>query len=191
MNNLELHTEPVRFDYDKRTGRFLKGRKTWNKGMTWDEMGIGKRKQKKILKCLTREGRKDIGGWNKRPVIGIFPDGHFQYYPSAAQASRENNLCQRNITNNCQKKRKSCGGIMWFYEEEKEWVQFAPNVYKMKVNKDYVVRYVADDKYCETKEERDVLYRALMAAMAWGRKIDRENAKVRRQNDAKGVTFKA
>lgn len=106
------------------TGTFLKGHIPHNKGKKWSEW-MDMRKAKKILRIGMKnlKGRSDIGGWNKKPVVAITPDGRWFYFESAANAERITGLIRRNITRCCQGKCKHCGRFRWFYFDSNEWIK--------------------------------------------------------------------
>lgn len=80
------------------------------------------RKVEKVLKCLTHTGRPDIGGWNKRQVIGI-KNGKLHCFESASHAAKILGIQRRNIASCCAGKRKHCGGIQWFFESDiDKWI---------------------------------------------------------------------
>ena len=66
-------------------GQFNKGHATWNKGMTWDEMGISPEKQARMRANLSlhRKGRA-IGGWNRKAIVAMDDDGHILAWFSSA-----------------------------------------------------------------------------------------------------------
>jgi len=100
-------------------GQFNKGAAAWNKGMTWKEMGISKRKQKKILSNLQHLGRPDIGGWNKKAVVALDDDGNIlAWYSSACDAEGKTGLCARNIRSCCNCMRKHVGGYRWRFFDD-------------------------------------------------------------------------
>lgn len=103
------------------TGRFNKGTTSWNKGMTWDEMGISKRKQKKILSNLQHLGRHDIGGWNKKAVVALDDEGNkVGWFESIMQAGKKVGVTSKNINYCCKGRRKHAGGYRWKYFSEWE-----------------------------------------------------------------------
>lgn len=62
---------------------------------------------------------------------------------------------------------------------------------KMKKGADFIRKYMREDKFCTTDEERQQLIGALVGAMKWGQKTDRENVEVRKKSQSKGVLNKA
>jgi hypothetical protein len=118
---MELKLDPIR-TYNPVNGRFNKGHEPFNKGLKWDDY-MDMRKAKRIKKnLLLGKGRKDIGGWNKKKVIGII-DGKWFVFASAAKAAEKTGLNRRNISHCCAGDRKKCGGIMWFFESSNEWIK--------------------------------------------------------------------
>ena len=102
-----------------RHGYFPKGNKPWNRGMSWDEMGIPKEKQdamRKNLEMYQGKGNPKLAGWNARPVIAINEYGEqVHWYKSAADAARKLGLVRRNITRACMKG-YYCGDFRWKYD---------------------------------------------------------------------------
>ncbi len=102
-------------------GRFVKGMKTWNKGMTWEEMGISKDAQEKIRSILA-EGRKKCdhhkcGGWNAKPIIQMDEDGNrIGWFYSSHHAAKRLGLIGRNIRLVCEGKRPRCGGFRFKFD---------------------------------------------------------------------------
>ena len=115
---MELYLDPVLKPYNPVNGQFNKGHKPFNKGLKWtDYMDMRKAKRVKRIGLLNLKGRSDIGGWNKKPVIGI-KDGRFVVFESATKAALLLNIQRRNISNCCEGKRKRCGGVLWFFEND-------------------------------------------------------------------------
>jgi hypothetical protein len=112
-------------DYSKKinpqTGRFLKNHIPHNKGKKWSEW-MDWRKQKRILKNLQRKGNPNLAGSNARKVVGV-KNGKFFVFDSGVDAGRKLGIQARNINSCCHKKRKTCGGIMWFFEDDNEWIK--------------------------------------------------------------------
>lgn len=80
------------------------------------------RKAKRVLKNMVHIGRPDIGGWNRKAVIGI-KNGQLTYYSSAQVAGKILGIQRRNISHCCSGKRKHCGGIQWFFESDiDKWI---------------------------------------------------------------------
>lgn len=105
-----------------RLHRFRPGERAWNRGMTWDEMGISPEKRARILANLAR-GRASLdhhrcGGRNARPVIQMDMDGNrLHWYKSSEHAARKLGICARNIRGCCEGKRNKCGGFRWEFDE--------------------------------------------------------------------------
>ena len=113
--NYELYIPPN----VKHHGYFPKGHKPWNKGISWNEMGIPKEKQdamRKNLEIYQGKGNPKLAGWNSRPVIAIDEYGEqIHWYKSAADAARKLGLIRRNITRACVKG-YYCGDFRWKYD---------------------------------------------------------------------------
>lgn len=76
------------------------------------------RKIKRVLKGLQRIGRKDIGGQNKRKVIGIRDGKIVCLFESSRAEMRYTGISDRNIRHCCEGRRKRAGGIHWFFESD-------------------------------------------------------------------------
>lgn len=104
---------------EKNDGRFVRGHVPWNKGKSWDEMGISKDCQLKMCKNLEAymgKGNPNIGGSNARPVIAIDEYGNkVHWYKSAADAARKLGIVRRNITRAIAKD-YYCGDYRWRYD---------------------------------------------------------------------------
>lgn len=113
--NHELYIPPE----TNRHGHYFKGHKPWNRGKSWDEMGISKETQKlmrKKLEMYQGKGNPKLAGWNSRPVIAIDEYGEqVHWYKSAADAARKLGLIRRNITRACVKG-YYCGDFRWKYD---------------------------------------------------------------------------
>jgi hypothetical protein len=115
---MELYLEPIRPKYNPKNGRFLKGNVPHNKGKKWtDYMDMRKARKVKRIGMMNLRGRSDIGGWNKRQVIGI-KNGQFFVFESATKAAKILEIERRNISHCCKGKRKHCGGFRWFFEKD-------------------------------------------------------------------------
>lgn len=115
---MELYIEPIRPKFNPKTGRFLKGNVPHNKGKKWnDYMDMRKARKVKRIGMLNLRGRSDIGGWNKKQVIGI-KNGRFSVFESATKAANLLQIERRNISHCCEGKRKHCGGVRWFFEKD-------------------------------------------------------------------------
>jgi hypothetical protein len=128
---MELYIEPERPQRNALNGRFLKGHTPHCKGLKWDDF-IPKEKQAKILSCLQRCGNKNIGGWNKRAVVGVTKTGLFVRYESGEEAGRRFNINSRNINACVKKRRKTAGGIYWFSETDDEWMKLVKSLKEKK-----------------------------------------------------------
>ena len=82
----------------KPNGRFVKGHVPHNKGKKWSEWMDG-RKRRKVLKCLELgriKGNPNIGGWNRKAVVGISIEGKFAYL-SLQEMRARNSALKRGI----------------------------------------------------------------------------------------------
>jgi hypothetical protein len=123
---MELYIPPVKPDRDPTNGRFLKGNCPFCKGKKMSEW-MDPQKIEKVMRCLEagRKGDPTIGGRNRRRVIGIKDGRVGGVYPSAREAGRRLGITGSNISYCCNGKLKTCGGIMWFWEEDVEkWSKF-------------------------------------------------------------------
>lgn len=114
---MELYIPPKKPDRNRVNGRFIKGSTPFNKGKKMAEWMDG-RKIKRVLKGLQRIGRKDIGGQNKRKIIGIKYGKIVCFFESSREAMRDTGINDRNIRHCCAGKRKKAGGIYWFFESD-------------------------------------------------------------------------
>lgn len=123
---MELYLEPVRKNYNPITGRFLKGIIPHNKGKKWEDyMDMRKAKRVKRIGMQNLKGNPNIGGWNKKQVIGIKENRIIGVFESATKAAERTKLIRRNISHCCEGKRKHCGGIRWFFEADIErWINY-------------------------------------------------------------------
>lgn len=123
---MELYIAPKRLQNNPLTGRFLKGRVPFNKGKKWEDyMDMRKAKRIKRIGMMNLRPRMDIGGQNKRMVIGIKDGRIIGPFESAVKAAEKTKLIRRNIAHCCEGKRKHCGGIRWFYEADvQKWIVY-------------------------------------------------------------------
>ena len=84
---MELYIPPEKPKRNRVNGRFMKGSTPFNKGKKMVDWMDG-RKIKRVLKGLQRIGRKDIGGQNKRKIIGIKDGKIVCFYESSRAAMR-------------------------------------------------------------------------------------------------------
>ena len=116
-------------DYPKyrnpHTGRFLKNSIPHNKGKSWSEWMDG-RKKRKILKNLQHKGSPNLAGANAKTIVGV-KNGKFCVFESSEDAGRKLGIFARNIRSCCHKKRKTCGGWNWFFENDNEWIKLINN----------------------------------------------------------------
>lgn len=115
---MELYLAPVKPQHNPVNGRFLKGHKPFNKGKKWADY-MDMRKAEKVKKnLLLGSGNMNLGGHNKRKVIGIKDGKIIGCFESATKAADLLTLQRRNIGHCCEGKRAKCGGINWFYEAD-------------------------------------------------------------------------
>lgn len=124
---MELYIEQPRLTRNAKNGRILPGHVPANKGKKWGEYKVPKKSRKKILANLTNEGRK-LGALASKPIrcikiVGIKNGEFFGMFESAAVAEillreRGIKISATNIRHCCKGKRKSAGGVKWFYEED-------------------------------------------------------------------------
>lgn len=126
---MELYISPLKRQNNAVTGCFLKGHTPHNKGKKWEDyMDMRKAPKIKRIALKNLRPRLDIGGQNKRQVIGIKEGKIIGVWESAVKASEKLKLQRRNIAHCCQAKRKHCGGIRWFYEADvQRWITFLQN----------------------------------------------------------------
>lgn len=112
---LNIPSVPIR----KRGGKFPKGHTPFNRGRKWDEWMDG-RKQRKVRRILLshRQVNMNIGGWNKRAVVGISVDGRMCFFDSSEDAARKLNIVSRNIRGCCDGRRNTAGGVFWRWADE-------------------------------------------------------------------------
>lgn len=111
----ELTLSPERPQYNPTNGQFLKGHTPHNKGKKWEDyMDMRKARRIKRIACKNLRGRKDIGGWNKKPIVAIDKDGNILgWFNSASEAEQKTGIFASNIRNVCHGKRKKAGGFRW------------------------------------------------------------------------------
>lgn len=125
----ELWVAPERSDRNLKTGRFMKGVTAWNKGKTWDDMHIGKRKRRRMLANLEKGRKKftrraDNAGRNKKPCVCVDDEGNWCRYSSMAQAGEVNGIASANVRRSCASGGKlRAGGLRWFFEDDKTWTK--------------------------------------------------------------------
>lgn len=114
-NELYIPTEAIEND-----GRFRKGNRPWNKGKSWDDMGISKEKQqtlRKNLEAYQGKGNPNLGGWNSKPVIAMDMYGEQKHwFRSSVDAAERLGLIARNIRRACAKG-YYCGDYRWKFDE--------------------------------------------------------------------------
>ena len=123
---MELYLEPIRMTRNPVNGKFLKGHVPHNKGKKWsDYMDMRKAKRIKRIAKKNLKYNYNIGGWNKKKVIGIKDGKIIGVFNSAHDAAKRLGLIRRNISHCCRGERNHCGGIRWFFESEINlWVKF-------------------------------------------------------------------
>lgn len=152
MDYGELRLEPEWTGIDPRTGRFLKGHVSANKGKTWSEWMSkrGQRRARKGWKNLdlhrNKNGRADTAGRARKQVIAVMDDGRwlvFSYIGAAAEWCKGN---RENIGRCCRQNQnrptlhdthgKPTGkvntdhrymGIRWYFETDGIWTQKISN----------------------------------------------------------------
>lgn len=117
----ELYLPPESDHVNKKNGQFMKGHIPHNKGKKWSEWLDG-RKQKKIIRIAMKNLKcnPNIGGWNKRQVIGIDKNDHWSVFESGDDAGRKFNINSRNIRRCCQtqKGNNTYYGIRFFWADD-------------------------------------------------------------------------
>lgn len=111
--------------YNAITGQFLKGHVPHNKGKKWEEW-MDMRKAKRVIRIGTknlRRGNPNLGGWNKKKVVSVADDGSYKLYLSATSAAYMTGFKRENIGKCCRGKRKTCGGLRWFFWDSDEWIK--------------------------------------------------------------------
>lgn len=102
----------------KSNGQFVKGHTPHNKGKKWSEYMDG-RKARKIKRILLsyRQVNHNIGGWNKKQIVGISIDGKACVFESSKDVERKLGLTARNVRHCCEGKRNIVGGIFFMWAE--------------------------------------------------------------------------
>jgi hypothetical protein len=121
---MELYIEPIRIKHNPLNGRFLKGHEPHNKGKKWEDY-LDMRKAKRIKRIAIKNLKcnPNIGGWNKKQVIGIKENRIIGVFESATKAAERLKIQRRNIAHCCAGKRNKCGGIRWFFESDYDkWI---------------------------------------------------------------------
>lgn len=116
-SNNELH---IPAEIVKNKGQFRKGNKPWNKGRSWDDMGISKEKQQAMrrnLETYQGKGNPKLAGWNCKPVIALDMYGDQKHwFKSSVDAAKKLGLIARNIRRACVKG-YYCGDYRWKFDE--------------------------------------------------------------------------
>ena len=100
----------------RNNGRFVKGMTPHNKGKKWCEWMDG-RKHNKVRKNLLHNGRPDIGGWNKKQVVGISIDGKACVFESSKDVERKLGIESRSVRRCCEGKGNLAGGLFFMWAE--------------------------------------------------------------------------
>ena len=112
-----LHLEPER----KSDGRFKKGYRPWNKGLTWEQQGLSKEEKERRLKIFQTNAhrwKKGHKAYTGHPVIQYDDYGNrLHWYVSSEAAARKLGLHGRNIRKTCDGERQHCGGFRWAWDE--------------------------------------------------------------------------
>jgi len=113
---MELYIQPIKRQRNAVNGQFLTGSTPFNKGKKWTDY-MDMRKARRIKKNLElgRKGNPNIGGQNKREVVGIKDGKIYGVFESSTEAGKKLGLCSRNIRHCCEGKRAKCGGVHWFH----------------------------------------------------------------------------
>ncbi len=107
-------------DEQRRDGKFKKGDKPWNKGLSWEQMGVSDEERKRRLSILQATNHKN--GYShiptrSRPVIQYDDDGNrLHWYISSEAAARKVGCMGRNIRKVCDGQRKHAGGFCWKWD---------------------------------------------------------------------------
>jgi len=112
---------PDKYEWERRnkkTGRFLKGHRTHNKGKPWSEW-MPEEVQERLRKNLTYRGGDHIGKWNAKRVVGII-NGKKRVFKSSHQASRALNIHSSNIRQCARGERHTAGGYEFFWENDRK-----------------------------------------------------------------------
>lgn len=117
-----LHLGEKEKDRDK-LGRFKKGCKPWNYGMSWEEQGyVGEKAEihkKKFHIASHKNGyKRNKIQKNAIPVIQMDEDyNRMHWYISSDVAAKKLGLIGSNIRKVCRGERNYCGGFRWKYDE--------------------------------------------------------------------------
>ena len=122
---MELYIPPKRTFKNLITGQFLNGHIPFNKGKKWSDY-LDMRKARKIKKNLElgrKQSNPSIAGWNRKKVIGIKDHKIIGVFDSSNDAGRKLGIQARNIRSCCAGKRKTCGGVLWYWERNYDfWI---------------------------------------------------------------------
>lgn len=117
---MELYIEPIRPTINKKNGQFLKGHEPFNKGKKWEDYLPEEKieRMRKQILSMCGQGRKDIGGWNKKAVIAIKNGEFYGYFESCVSAADKLQVQRRNVSHVANGKRKRCGGYEFYFESD-------------------------------------------------------------------------
>ena len=118
MESYELYLEPA----PPQKGKFKKGCRAWNKGMSWDEQGWSEERKTKVITQLrvniSKNTHTKSANHFKHPVIQMDEYGNrLHWYESSEAAARKLGLTGRNIRKVCDCERLHCGGYRWKWDE--------------------------------------------------------------------------
>lgn len=117
---MELYIEPIRPTINKKNGQFLKGHEPFNKGKKWEDYLPEEKieRMRKQILSMCGQGRKDIGGWNKKAVVAIKNGEFYGYFESCIDAAKKLKVQSRNVSHVANGKRKRCGGYEFYFESD-------------------------------------------------------------------------
>ena len=110
---MELYLKPQKTP----NGKYAKGCIPFNKGKTWDFMGISKEKQAKIKKNLLKGAGKRNYPVFYNKVLMFKDDKIIGVFKGSNEAGKQTGIQPRNIRSVCNGKRKTAGGYVWKYEK--------------------------------------------------------------------------
>jgi hypothetical protein len=102
-----------------KNGRWNKGHKAWNRGLTWNDMYDEETKEhlKQHLREVSAKGRANSKPYSK-PVIQMDEDGNrLHWYRSSVDAANKLGLHARIIRKVCDGEKKHTGGFRWKWDE--------------------------------------------------------------------------
>ena len=115
------------FPFIPSNAKIKKSVRAWNKGLTWEQMGIRDEHKQKVIKNNLSKGNK--ARWDKhrgekacnaKAVLCINPKtGNIvQRYESANEARKLTGINDRLIRKVCNGQRKQTGGYKWIFEKD-------------------------------------------------------------------------